>query len=973
MRFRVRRILLVSSLYDSYILVEDGQINEAILREFLEFNISEKPDVTRVSTGREALRLAGEERRFDLIITSLQLDDMDAAEFSRRAREAGVEIPVLLLAYDNRRLTDFLAARQEERLGRVFLFQGDVRILLAMVKSVEDQRNVAHDTGEMGVPVILVVEDNVRFYSSFLPAIYAEILKHTHGLISEGLNLSQKLLRSRARPRVLLCTSFEEAWENFRLYEEHVLGIISDIEFPRGGGLDKLAGVELAKRAREVRSDIPIVLQSSIPDNEKLARAQNALFLLKGSPVLLEQLREILLEHFGFGDFTFRTPDGSVVGRAHDLKSLVDLIGRVPAESLIYHGERNHFSFWLKARTEFTLAEQLRPQKVAEFADSEELRERLIASISDYRSERDRAVVADFRPERLEDSAIIRIGGGSLGGKARGLAFINRLLYESNVSARFPGQRIVVPEAVVLGTDIFESFLDRNQLRRFAIEATRNTDTLDRFLGAPFPDSVLRDLRVFLERVRVPLAVRSSGLLEDSANQPFAGIYRTFMLPNNDPDLDTRLVQLVAAIKHVYASTFSRDAKSFLRVTHYRLEEERMAVIVQRIVGAAHGPRFYPTLSGVARSQNFYPVPPQKAEDGIVAAALGMGRTVVEGGACVRFSPRDPRRPMGFGSIDEMLQHSQREFYALDLERSPGGLGQEGQELTRYGLAQAEQDGTLQDVGSTYVPDNDRVYDDVERQGVRLVTLAPMLAHGRFPLAEMLDAMLEIGGRGIGGPVEIEFAVNLAVRRGRKPEFGFLQLRPLAASAETEALEIGDVKSSQVLCRSSRVLGNGKVEGLLDLVVVDPAEFDRSNSRRTAEAVAELNEELVSEERPFLLIGVGRWGSSDPFLGIPVGWSQIHGARVIVEAGLRDLSVEPSQGSHFFQNLTSCNVGYFTVNPQAGRGYVDWDWLRAQPTVRRLDAARRIRLERPVTVKMDGRRGEGVVLKPAGDEGGEAA
>jgi CheY-like chemotaxis protein len=965
MRFRVRHLLLVSSLYDSFILTEDGQLNEALLREYIDLNLSENPVVTRVSTGAEALALAGGNRRFDMIVTSMHVGDMDAVALARQVQQAGLDISVILLAFNNRELTDFIAVRETAVLDRIFLWQGDVRILLAMVKYVEDRINVAHDCGELGVPIIIVVEDNVRFYSSFLPVIYSELVNHSHSLILEGLNLSQKMMRFRARPKVLLCSSYEEAWHYFSLYEEHVLGVISDIEFPWKGVLHRRAGVELTSRIHEERPDIPIVLQSSQPENEALAESSGAAFLLKGSPVLLHRLETILKEDFGFGDFVFRTPDGLEVDRAHDLKTLIEKLRTIPAECLAYHGERNHFSNWLKARTEFTLAQLLRPRKVSDFADLEHLRQDLIKGISRYRRERDEVIVADFVRETYEPLVkVSRIGGGSLGGKARGLAFANRLLNESELDDKFPGVRVAVPSCVVLGTDIFDLFLEQNDLHDFAIAATDDAAVEGRFMAMPFPEEAIKDLASFLEQADYPLAVRSSGLLEDSPNQPFAGVYQTFMLPNNDPDIKQRLVQLIAAVKRVYASTFRGQVKSFLRMTSYRLEEEKMAVIIQRTVGTQRGRLFYPDFSGVARSHNFYPTPPLEAEDGIVAAALGFGRTVVDGGACLRFCPRYPKHLVSFSSVDDVLGNSQREFYALDLARAPRQTGGDGEELQKFGLEIAEKDGALDALGSTYSPDNKAVYDGISRPGVRLVTFAPILKHGLFPLAELLDELLKKGVQGTSAPVEIEFAVNLSVPRGEPIEFGYLQMRPLALSRELEELEIGDLPDSSVICRSASVLGNGKVSGLRDLVVVDYHRFERSKSREVSEQVAQFNAALQSDGRPYVLIGVGRWGSTDPFLGIPITWSQIAGASVIVEAGFKDFRVSPSQGTHFFQNLTSCNVGYFTVNPEAGEGFIDWEWLKARPAAGEQGCVRHIRLDRPLLVKMSGRKGEGVILKP---------
>ncbi|HET6278793.1 MAG TPA: PEP/pyruvate-binding domain-containing protein [Candidatus Polarisedimenticolia bacterium] len=964
MRHRVRHILMVSSLYDSFILTEDGQLNEALMRQFVDLNLNQNPDLIRVSSGAEAVALARDEGCFDMIITSVQVGDMNAVELARAVQEAGLDLPVVLLAYNNRELNEFLHRQGRGGIDRVFLWQGNVRILLAMVKDQEDKRNVERDTGRLGVPALLVVEDNIRFYSSFLPVIYSELMDHSQRLLSEGLNLSQKILRMRARPKLLLCETFEEAWAYFEKYEENILGVLSDFEFPRNGSLDRGAGCELVSRIHAVRSDIPTVMQSSIPENETVARGLNAAFLLKGSPLLLHNLRDLLLNRFGFGDFVFRLPDGSEIDRAADLKSLVDKLKTVPLESLAFHGERNHFSMWLKARTEYELAEVLRARSVSEFGSLQELRDNLVDALSDYRLARDRSVVADFDRSTYEQSiSMARIGGGSLGGKARGLAFANRLLLEAHLDAQFPGIRIGVPSAVVLGTDIFDEFLEKKRLDDFALSATSDDEIREKFATAHFPRTALRDLRAFLQEVEYPLAVRSSGLLEDSPSQPLAGVYRTVMVPNIG-SLRDRLADLIAAIKSVYASTFSQQAKAFLKMTPFRLEEEKMAVIIQQIVGRRIGDRFYPDFSGVARSQNVYPSPPMKVEDGIAAVALGLGRAVVEGCMCVQFSPRHPRNVLAFSTVESFLKDSQREFFALDLSRKGVRAGPEGAELTKLGLVEAEADGTLAAVGSTYSTQNHTVSDGIGRPGLRLVSFAPILKHGLFPLAELLDRLLDLGRKGTGSEVEIEFAVNLKGADGGPPEFGFLQMRPSAMAGEQENLEIGDIPPSALLCRSRSVLGHGKVTNLRDLVVVDAERFDRMRSRDIADQLARVNGMLQNEGAPYLLVGVGRWGSLDRHLGIPVTWNQIAGARVIVESGFRDMHVTPSQGTHFFQNLTSLNVGYFTVNPQAGDGFIDWEWLANRPAREDTGFVRHLRLERPIQVLMNGRTGEGVILKP---------
>jgi len=968
MRHRVHHILLVSSLYDSFILAEDGQLNEALLSQYQALNLHANPDLTRVPTGGEALELIGPGRRFDLVISTIQVGDMDAAELARRVRAVDPELPVVLLAFNNRELTEFRGRRDTSALARVFLWQGDVRILLAIIKSVEDRHNAAFDVGVGGVPALIVVEDNVRFYSSFLPVIYGELVEHTQGLMAEGLNLAEKMLRNRARPKVLLCETWEEAWRDISTLGDHVLGLISDFEFPRQGRLDRQAGAELARRARALHPDLPIMLQSSFPENAAVANAVGASFLLKGSPLLLRELRQFMLDNLGFGEFVFVLSDGTPIDRAGDLAALAAKLRSVPAESLAYHGERNHFSNWLKARGEFRLAHELRPRRVADYRTLEDLRADLIRSIDEYRRGRDRVVVADFDRAKLEAPPMSRIGGGSLGGKARGLAFVNRLLSEYRLAEAFPAIQVFVPRSVVLATDVFDRFLDGEGLRDLAMHTDDEREIEARFLAAPFPADALADLRAFVARCRKPLAVRSSGLLEDSPNQPFAGVYDTLWLPNTAPDAEVRLERLVAAVKRVFLSTFSRRAKGFLAMTPYRLEEEKMAVILQEVVGRAHGTRFYPDLSGVCRSVDFYPLPPVRAEDGVAAVALGLGEVVAGGGSCLRFSPHHPQHLPAFSSVDDVLRNSQREFLALDLAAEAGPL-------SRHALAVAEQDGTLAHVGSTYSPDNDVVYDGISRPGVRVVSFAPILKQRTFALADLLCELLRIGCVGTSAEVEIEFAANVSVPPGTPAQFGFLQMRPLALSGETEQIEIGHVLASELICRSSRVLGHGKIDDLYDLVVVDRESFDRARSCEAAQEVARCNARLQAAGRPYLLVGVGRWGSTDPYLGLPVTWNQIAGARVIVESGFRDFRVTPSQGTHFFQNITSCNIGYFTVNPDAGEGFIDWDWLAGQPAVSTTDLVRHVRLEAPLLVKMSGKTGQGVILRPraAGTEEGAAS
>jgi CheY-like chemotaxis protein len=965
MPFKVQNILLVSSLYDSFILREDGRLNELLIDESLELNLQQIPGITHVSSCAEALELARSQPRFNLIVTNLAVGDMTAAQLAREVKGAGLDVPVVVLAYDYREVKNFISRNPITDIERIFLWQGNARILIAIVKYIEDKRNVTHDTRAMGVPVLLVVEDNIRYYSSFLPVIYTELIKQSRRVIQEGINVANKLVRMQARPKILLSSNFEDAAQLVQEYRDYLFGLVSDVEFPWEGKLSPEAGFELARLMKALVPDVPVVLQTSRTEFRPRALAAGYSFLRKRSPTLLKDLRRILTEQFGFGDFVFRLPDLKEVGRAKDLNELEEQLQSVPAESLTYHAQSNHFSHWLMARTEFALAAKLRPRKVSDFTGPEHLRSNLIESINDYRREQSELLIGDFNADTFKPSetSFLRIGAGSLGGKARGLAFVRHLLRKSRITRRFPDIRIAVPPALVLATDAFDQFMTENNLLDFALQCEDDAEILQKFLTAPLPAELEESLKVFLAEVTYPLAVRSSSLLEDSQYQPFTGVYETFMLGNRQADLGARLADLIDAIKRVYASTFSRHAKAYVRATPYRLEEEKMAVIVQQLVGTVHGQRFYPDFSGVVRSHNFYPVPPMTFADGIAAVALGLGRAVVDGGKCLAFCPRYPQSLLQFSSVDDILANSQTEFWALALNGAPQGRPGHLHEM-RFGLDVAETDGTLPAVGSTYSVDNQAVYDGVSRPGVRIISFAPMLKHGLFPLATILETLIKAGEDALGIPVEIEFAVRLPRQTGEAAEFGFLQIRPLTLSRDHQDLLLDNVEPRRLLCRSNKVLGNGRIENLYDVVVVDSQRFERSRSHEVAKAVAHFNGLLGAENRPYLLIGVGRWGSNDPWLGIPVEWDEISGARVIVEAGFRDFRVMPSQGSHFFQNLTAFQIGYFTVNPDAGEGSVDWEWLSQQPSVDEDGCVRHLRFDAPMRVVMNSRKSQGIIFKP---------
>ena len=968
MRYKIREILLVSSIYDNYLFEEDGRLYELIREEYQSLNLSFAPELIHCATGEEALEMLTTDNTFDLIITTLHIEDMHVIKFAQMARRSGINLPIILLAYDNRERKELTANYDTSIFERIFIWSGDYRLLIAIVKYIEDRINVENDTKNIGVQSIIVVEDNIKFYSSYLPIIYTEVFKQSQRLVREGVNLTHKFLRMRARPKILLCTTYEEAWSYYEKYQEYVLGLILDINFKHHGVKDPEAGIKLARTVRSQHDDISILLQSSDAGFREKAYQIGASFMHKNSPRLLQELRDFMLQNFGFGDFVFLNNENKETFRAANLSQLEDALKTISDETLLYHASRNHFSKWLKARTEFYLAHKLRPHKVTDFDSVQGLRDRLLISLQEYRKLQQSGVILDFRKDMFDTkNSYARIGGGSLGGKARGLGFINALITNYNISHKFDDVEISVPSAIVLGTEVFDQFISSNNLEQYTFIEIEDLEITQIFVDAPkFPVDIVEKLRQFLEITHCPLAVRSSSLLEDSQFLPFAGVYETYMIPNSSEDIEIRLDELLQSIKSVYASTFHQRAKDYIKATSYGLEEEKMAVVVQRLVGSKKENRFYPDFAGVGKSYNFYPVPPQKSTDGIALVALGLGKTVVEGGNTIRFCPRYPKHLLQFFSTKETLKNAQQDFYALDLngklDHHPDSI--EDPLVKSYDLSDSEKDGTLYSVGSTYSQENEAVYDGISRDGIRVVTFAPILKHKIFPLPEILDVLLDMGAWGMGTPVEIEFAVNLSLPPGERKEFAMLQMRPMVLSREIEELMIGDVEESDMICQSSQVLGNGAINEIYDAIVVDINKFERGKSKDAAIEVSKINSKLVSEKKPYVLFGVGRWGSLDPWLGIPVTWDQISGAAVIVEAGFKDLQVTPSQGSHFFQNLTSFRVGYFTVNSIDHIGFIDWDWLNSQNAEEELVFTKHLRFSEPISVKINGHENHGVILKP---------
>ncbi len=966
MKFRIREILLVSSLYDAFVLEEDGRLSDRIFSEYVDLNLRFIPRITRVSKAEEAF-LALKKRTYDLIITMARLADMDPIVFGRKVKEPDPDKPVIMLTFEtiDNELIDQI--RRSKSIDKIFFWSGDTKILLAIIKYVEDQFNVSADT-RAGVQAILVVEDNPRYYSMFLPIIYTEIMTQTRTLISESVNDLHRLLRMRARPKILLAESYEEAMEIYQAFRHNLLGIISDIRFPRGGKIDPNAGFHLLEKVRTEVPDLPVLLQSSEEEHEKMAKEKGAHFLNKSSPNLLMELRNFMLTNFGFGDFVFRYPDGREIGRARNLQELEKMIRIIPGESLEYHATRNHISIWLRARTEFELADELRPRKVSDFKNIDELRSYIANSIRRLIQRNQFGVIRDFSQNKVHsENAFIRLGKGSLGGKARGIAFINALLAKTPEFEKYSEVDIITPTTFVICTEVYEEFLEKNDLQKFAITADSEEEIARRFKMAALPEPIRDDLRTLLSEVRYPLAVRSSSVLEDSQNLPFAGLYATFMLPNNHPSLEVRLKQLTDAIKLVYASVFYWAPKEYVKNTSYRIEEEKMAVIIQELAGEQYGNRFYPVISGVGQSYNFYPTSGLRPEDGIVHLALGLGKTIVDGEKIFRFSPAFPEMNPPFSSPAEFVKKTQSNFYVLDLSHSDRELtGDENFSLQKCDLSCAEKDGTLFFVGSTFSAQDMAIRDTLNIPGPRVVTFANILKYKIFPLAEILADLLRLGRETFGTHVEIEFAVNLYPKRNKRNKLYFLQIRPMVAGMERIEVAIEDCDEGKLLATSQHAMGNGVFSDIHDLVYVDPTRFNIAKSQQIAREIEQFNRQFSKENRHYILIGFGRWGTSDPWLGIPVKWNQVSQAKVLIESNLDHFQVEPSDGSHFFHNLISLRLGYFHISNHHKNEFINWEWLQKQKVVSQTKHVKHVRFKKPLLVKIDGRISRGVILKPEG-------
>ncbi len=959
MKFQISRILLVSSLYDAFTLEEEGLLSEQISGKYEDLALSSPPRVSRVSTGEEALAELGE-RHYDLIITMPRLIDIDPFEFGKRAKELQPGVPVILLLTDTSDLPTFYRPGRHDNVDKIFFWNGDSALFMAITKYVEDMMNVERDTKLAMTKVLLVVEDSPRYYSIFLPAIYTEIVRQTQSLMAEGLNDHEKVFRKRARPKILLAENYEEAIEIYTKYKQDILGVITDVSYQKEGKREHEAGFQLLD---ELDKDTPVLIQSSHAECGIKANELGKIFLDKNSETLLQDLREFFKSHLGFGNFIFKLPTGEHIGHASDINEFIEYLGIVPSESVIYHAKANQFSNWLMARGEVDLARKLRPKKVSDFTSEDEMRHYLIAAIQASRRNKRRGVITDFEQQNFEYAeTFTRLGGGSLGGKGRGLAFLSSLLVQSDIRKKIRGCQVKIPDTMVIGTDLFDTFMEENNLYDALHGDMADADISDLFVNAKIGQDLKGSLWKYLTHVTEPIAVRSSSLLEDSQNQPFAGIYSTYMLPNNCFDEETRVEQLCQAIKLVYASAFYKSARAYIQSTVHITEEEKMAIVLQKLVGKTYGTRFYPIFSGVAQSINYYPVAPLKRDDAITSVALGLGRIVVEGEQVLNFSPAYPKVLQGFASPEEAIKNSQKHFYALNVDNSDTCYDfRMGEDVTllRIPTSEAEEDGTLVYLASTYLANDNRLRDGVGYDGPKVITFSGILNYNMIPLVKIVKELLRVGGTGMGSPVEIEFAST--TDENGKPEFYILQIRPLTGLKEKKQIKVKQADIDASFIHTNKALGNGTLEGIQDILFIPPDKFDNTKTLDIAQEIGQFNKEL--EGRPYLLIGPGRWGTRDHSLGIPVEWDHISNARAIVEASLEDFRIDPSHGTHFFHNITSLGIMYFSIPYGTEKAHIDWDWLISQVPETKKEHVIHIKLNEDLCIKVDGRSGQGVVVE----------
>lgn len=958
---RIFNVLLVANPYDAFMLEDDGRIDEKIFIEYMNLSLRYPPRFTQVSTEEDAWKQLGN-TMFDLVICMPGSDNSDTFDIARQIKEKYPHIPLVVLTPFSHGIKERMEHEDLSIFEYVFCWLGNTDLLVSIIKLIEDKMNLEHDIKEVGVQMILLVEDSIRFYSSVLPNLYKFVLRQSQEFATEALNEHQRTLRMRGRPKIVLARSYEEAMDLYNKYQNNTLGIISDARYPREGKIDPHAGIRFLTEVRSRDPFIPLILQSAEVSNKEFALSCGAQFIDKNSKKMNIDLREAVSENFGFGDFIFRNPNTmEEVVRVHNLKELQNAIFSIPAESFLYHISRNHISRWLYSRAIFPVAEFLKQITWESLQDIDAHRQIIFEAIVKYRKMKNQGVVAVFQRDRFDRySNFARIGDGSLGGKGRGLAFIDNMVKRHAEFEEFENASVVIPKTVVLCTDIFDEFMDMNQLYQVALSDADDETILRAFLRAKLPDRLVEDFFAFFDVVKSPIAIRSSSLLEDSHYQPFAGIYSTYMIPCLT-DKYEMLRMLSDAIKGVYASVYYKDSKAYMQATSNVIDQEKMAVILQEVVGTQYGDRFYPSISGVARSINYYPINDELAEEGTVSLALGLGKYIVDGGLTLRVCPYHPDKVLQTSEMEMALRETQTRFYALDLKNMGQNFSlDDGFNLLKLPVKEAENDGSLNYIASTYDPYDMVIRDGIYPGGRKVITFANILQHDVFPLARILQLVQKYGQGEMRRPVEIEFAVNLNAAE-KKGVFYLLQIRPMVDMKADLNEDLNAIPEEQLLLKSVNSLGQGIMDDIQDVIYVKTEGYSASNNQLIAYDIEKLNKRFLDEGKHYILIGPGRWGSSDTWLGIPVKWPNISAARVIVEAGLTNYRVDPSQGTHFFQNLTSFGVGYFTINAYMNDGLYNQELLNSMPAVEETKYLRWVHFDKPLAVKMNGKKKIGVV------------
>ncbi len=964
MPFNVKEILLVSTLYDAYSIEKEGRFSDHMLGQFYQSGFSSVPRVTGVSRLEEALdELLN--KHYDMVIVMMGIDSQTPLQLSRKIKEEYPYIPVFFLINNSRDIEMLESAENRFKfVNRVFVWNGDPEMFFAMVKLLEDEVNVENDTAMGFTKVILLVEDSPKYYSRYLPMIYSIVLEQTRHLI-EDVNTDEfyKSLKLRGRPKIILASTYEEAVNIFNRYKEYVLCVISDARFPRNGAIDSMAGVELIKYVRSQIENIPTMLQSADTEYQKIAHELKSSFVNKNSETLLQDLKSFITYFLGFGHFVYRDNEGHQIAVAKSMREFESYLKTVPEESLVYHAVKNHFSLWLMARGEVKIARKINPLKISDFKSAEEMRSYLINLINKHRNEQDRGKIVNFESSAiLEESNIVSFSGGSLGGKGRGLAFINSLIYSFSFSEFIKGINIRTPITGIIGTEEFDVFLERNKIYDIIYKEASYDSIKQLFLNGNLSYNLEKKLKVFLKLVKRPIAIRSSSLFEDSLAQPFSGVFGTYLLPNNHPVFDIRLQQASDAIKLVFASIFSNNAKTYFESINYKIEEEKMAIVLQEVVGNQYGNYYYPHISGTAQSHNYYPVAHMKPEEGFSVAAVGLGQYVVEGEMAYRFSPVYP--DLEISSSKELLNNSQLQFYAVNLAKPDINL-LEGEEagLIRLDISEAEKHENLKHCASVYDIANERIIPGVESPGPRLVNFANILKYDYIPLAKAIRITLDIVKEALGCPVEIEYAVDLTRDKGGLPSFYLLQIKPLFGNESDYSIDYDHVNKDEILLFSGKSMGNGKLDDISDVIYLPPEKFDKMKTREMSAEIEKLNSSMLKEKKKYVLIGPGRWGTRDRFIGIPVAWPQISNAAVIIEMGIEGFPFDASLGSHFFHNLTSMNVGYFSVNHASPDDFIRMEKLMEGEMVEETRFFRHVRFPRPLQILMDGKKGVALILK----------